>query len=110
MLGDWKWYAALAVFALFSALVVLLPGPRAKSAGAIRAAGPTVNSTDVAPVNLGPTPDELKGMLHYTVQVDDTVASIARLFVIPEEDLRWANRIPDGGEMVAGDTIRVPAP
>ena len=49
-------------------------------------------------------------MLQYTVQDDDTVAKIARLFVIAEEDLRWANRIPEGGEFASGDKIWIPVP
>ena len=56
-----------------------------------------------------PTPDETDAMLYYTVQDDDTVAGIARLFVVSEEDLRWANHIPEGGEVNAGEKIRVPA-
>ena len=49
-------------------------------------------------------------MLQYTVQDGDTVESIARLFVILEEDLRWANRIPEGGEVAPGDSIWIPVP
>lgn len=49
-------------------------------------------------------------MLQYTVQDGDTVYGIARLFVISEEDLRWANRIPEGGEFAPGDSIWIPVP
>ena len=110
ILRDWKWYAALTVFVLFTALVVWLPGPQAESADASAVAAPTPGPADLSPGRPAPTPDELEGMLYYTVQDDDTVFSIARLFVVSEEDLRWANHLPDGGEVVAGDKIRVPAP
>ena len=110
ILGDWKWYAALAVFVLFTALVVWLPGPQAKPAAANTVATPTASPADLSSNRLTPTPDELEGMLYYTVQDDDTVFSIARLFVVSEEDLRWANHLPEGGEVVAGDKIRVPTP
>ena len=107
LLADWKWYAALAVFVLFTALVVWLPRPQAVPAVVTAPSSPNV-TTDIPPVGPGPTPDELESMLHYTVQDDDTVASIARLFVIEEDDLRWANRIPEGGEFAPGDKIRIP--
>ena len=110
ILGDWKWNAALAIFVVFTALVVWLPGPQAESADVIKAAAPTASPADLSPVGPGPAPDELEGMLYYTVQDDDTVFSIARLFVVSEEDLRWANHLPEGGEVVAGDKIRVPTP
>ena len=57
-----------------------------------------------------PTADDQENMLQYTVQDGDTVESIARLFVVSEQDLRWANHLPEDGEVVAGDRIRVPAP
>ena len=108
--GDWKWYAALAVFVVFTALVVWLPAPQAKPAAANTVATPPASPTAPSSNRPAPTPDELEGMLYYTVQNDDTVFSIARLFVVSEEDLRWANRMPEGGEVIAGDRIRVPAP
>ena len=108
--GDWKWYAALAVFALFTALVVWLPAPQAKPAAVNTVASPTASPVDLSSNRPVPTPDELEGMLQYTVQDDDTVASIARLFVVPEEEIRWANQLPEGGEFDPGDKILVPAP
>ena len=57
-----------------------------------------------------PTPAEHDAMLRYTVQDDDTVSSIARLFVVPEAKLRLANRIPDGGDLSVGELIWIPAP
>ena len=110
ILGDWKWYAALTVFVLFTALVVWLPGPQAKPAAANTVASPTASPADLSSNRPAPTPDELEGMLYYTVQDDDTVFSIARLFVVSEENLRWANHLPEGGDVVAGDKILVPAP
>ena len=109
LLGDWKWYAALAVFVLFTALVVWLPRPQAAPAAATAAPSPS-STADTPPGRPDPSADERECMLQYTVQDDDTVAKIARLFVISEEDLRWANRIPDGGEVDPGDSIWIPVP
>ena len=109
MLGDWKWYAALTLFVLFTALVVWLPRPQAAPAAATAPPSPNV-TTDMPSGRPEPTADERESMLQYTVQDDDTVYSIARLFVISEEDLRWANRIPDGGEFNPGDSIWIPVP
>ena len=109
ILADWKWYAALAVFVLFTALVVWLPRPHTAPATAM--APPSPNDTaDMSSGRPEPTADERKNMLQYMVQDDDTVAKIARLFVTSEEELRWANRIPEGGEFAPGDKIWVPAP
>lgn len=110
ILRDWKWYAALAVFVVFTALVVWLPAPQAKPAAVNTVATPPASPTDPSSNRPAPTSDELEGMLQYTVQDDDTVFSIARLFVVSEADLRWANHLPEDGEVVAGDKIRVPAP
>ena len=110
ILRDWKWYGALAVFVLFTALVVWLPTPQAKPAAVNTVASPTASPADLSSNRPAPTPDELEGMLYYTVQDDDTVFSIARLFVVSEEALRWANRIPEGGEFAPGDKIVVPVP
>ena len=104
---DWKWYAALAVFMLFTALVVWLPRPQAAPAAATPPPS-TNDTTDMSSGRPDPTPDETDAMLYYTVQDDDTVAKIARLFVVSETDLRWANHIPEGGEFASGDKIRIP--
>jgi len=107
LLADWKWYAALVVFALFTVLVVWLPRPQA--APAVATASPSPNgAADMPSGRPDPTPDETDAMLYYTVQDDDTVAKIARLFVVSETDLRWANHIPEGGEFAPGDKIRIP--
>ena len=108
MSGDWKWYAALAVFMLFTALVVWLPRPQAAPAAVTDPLSPNV-TTNIPPGRPESTADERESMLQYTVQDDDTVHSIARLFVISEEDLRWANNISEGGEFAPGDKIWVPA-
>lgn len=110
ILGDWKWYAALGVFVLFTALVVWLPGPQAKPAAVSAVATPASSPADLTPGRPEPTADERERMLQYTVQDDDTVAKIARLFVTSEEELRWANRIAEGEDFTPGDKILVPAP
>ena len=107
--GDWKWYAALAVFVLFTALVVWLPRPQAAPMTVTVPPSPS-STTDMPSGRPKPTADERENMLQYTVQDDDTVYSIARLFVISEEDLRWANNIPEGGEFAPGDSIWIPVP
>ena len=107
LLADWKWYAALAVFVIFTALVVWLPRPQAAPAVVPTPASPN-GAADMPSGRPDPTPDETDAMLYYTVQDNDTVASIARLFVTSEEELRWANHIPEGGEFAPGDKIRIP--
>ena len=109
LLGDLKWYAALAVFVLFTALVVFLPRPQAAPAAATALPSPN-GTTDMSSGRPEPTADERESMLRYTVQDDDTVYSIARLFVVSEEDLRWANNISEGGEFAPGDSIWIPVP
>ena len=109
LLADWKWYAALAVFALFTALVVWLPLPHTAPASATVTPSPN-GTADISSDRPEPTADERESMLQYTVQDDDTVYSIARLFVISEEDLRWANNISEGGEFAPGDSIWIPVP
>lgn len=109
LLGDWKWYAALAVFVIFTALVVWLPRPQAVSE-AVKAPPSPNGTADLPSGRPEPTADDRESMLQYTVQDDDTVAKIARLFVTSEEELRCANCIPEGGEFAPGDKIWVPAP
>ena len=109
MLGDWKWYAALAVFVLFTALVVWLPEPQVPPAATAKPPSPS-STADMPPGRPEPTADERENMLQYTVQDGDTVESIARLFVIAEEDLRWANNVSEGGEFASGDKIWIPVP
>lgn len=103
----------MAVFALFAAFVVFWPGPASKPAEAPVA--PVAAEIDDAPaamptVRPDPTPAEHEAMLQYSVQEGDTVAEIARLFRVTEENLRWANRIPEGGGFDPGDKIWLPAP
>ena len=107
LLEDWKWYAALVVFVLFTALIVWLPRPQAAPAVATAIPSPT-GATEMPPGRPDPTPDETDAMLYYTVQDDDTVAKIASLFVIEEADLRWANHIHERSEFASGDKIRIP--
>lgn len=108
LLGDWKWYAALAVFVIFTAMVVWLPRPQTPTVAAT--APPSPNGTANTSGRPESTADERENMLQYTVQDEDTVAKIARLFVTSEKELRRANRIPEGDEFAPGDKIWVPAP
>ena len=102
-----KWYAALAFFVLFTALVVWLPRPQA--APAVVTVPPSPGSVaDMPPTRPNSTPAEYDDMLQYTAQNGDTVSSIARLFAVSEEDLRSANRIPANGEITPGDKIWIP--
>ena len=111
LLRDWKWYAALAVFALFTAFVVWLPDPVAKPEVTSSATAPEDATSDMPPpVRPDPTPAEYNDMPRYTVQEDDTAAGIARLFAISEEDLRWANHIPDRSDLAVGEKIWIPNP
>ena len=109
ILRDWKWYAALAVFGLFTAVVVWLPRPHTAPAAATDPPSPN-GTADMPSGQPRLTDDERESMLQYTVQDDDTVAKIAHLFVISEEDLRSANRISEGGEFAPGDSIWIPVP
>jgi hypothetical protein len=101
LLRDWKWKATLAVFVLFTALVIWLPGPQDE---------PPPVATPAPDVQASPAPAATTPPMkyYYRVKEGDTVASLARLFVIAEEDLRRANRIPDGGELVVGKNLRIP--
>ena len=109
MLGDWKWYAALAVFVLFTALVVWLPRPQVAPAATAKPHSPN-GTVDMPSGRPEPTADDRESMLQYTVQDGDTVESIARLFVIAEEEMRWANNVSEGGEFASGDKIWIPVP
>ena len=109
LLSDWKWYAALAVFVLFTAFVVWLPRPQAAPAAATPPPSPK-GTADISSDRPEPTADERENMLQYTVQDGDTVESIARLFVIAEEEMRWANNVSEGGEFASGDKIWIPVP
>jgi hypothetical protein len=108
--GDWKWHAALAGFALFTAFVLWLPEPPAQPAVTRAAPAPNPAATDSPAARPAPTPGEYDAMLHYWVQAGDTVAGIARLFNVSEENLRWANRLPEGGEFSRDEKIRLPPP
>lgn len=107
ILRDWKWFAALTGFALFTAVVVWLPRPHTAPAAATDPPSPN-GTADMPSGRPEPTANEREKMLQYTVQDDDTVAKIAHLFVISEEDLRSANRISEGGELVVGKNLWIP--
>ena len=105
--ADWKWHAAYLLLLLVAVVVLLMPGPRrpaqpAPDPGRTDAAPPAV--APVAPVN-SPATDDL---LDYTVQDNDTVASIARLFAVEPEALRAANGWAAGKELEPGMRIKIP--
>ena len=123
LLSDWKWYSALAVFVLFTAFVVWLPGPgtRPTAAPATPSDNATPSSTVApapeapqdaspapSPAEQAPAPLDYDDMLQYTVQNGDTVEGIARLFVVSEDDLRRVNRLRFGEEFAPGDRILIP--
>ena len=112
--NDWKWYAALLLFATFTAFIVLrperkVPGatPAATSGNSpsaqVAEAGPDERSAVPAPA---PDPD----WLYYTVQDGDTIESIARLFVIRAEDFCAANGLLMGEALSPGRSVRIPPP
>ena len=109
ILRDWKWYGALAVFALFTAFVICLPGPQAKSVTSVAPPAPVASQAELPPGRPEPTPAEIDDMLQYTVQEGDTAAGIARLFVVSEDALRRANQIPDDDDLTPGRMIWIPA-
>ena len=76
-----------------SAEVVMAPAPVAP------VAGPVVEAA--APVSKEP-------MLDYTVQVGDTIESIARLFVVRQDDIRRVNNIPVGQDVKPAQRIQIP--
>ena len=108
MLGDWKWYAALTLFVLFTALVAWLPRPRAEPAAATPPPSPN-GTADMSSARPEPTDDKRENMLQYTVQDGDTVYGIARLFAVSEGNLRWANNLPEDDDLTAGVKIWIPA-
>lgn len=48
------------------------------------------------------------GMLDYTVQIGDTVDSIARLFVVSREDILRVNNLSADSDVKLGQVIRIP--
>ena len=104
-----------------------IPSRAAKAAGAkaetpktTATAGvePKVDSSAtpvVAPGSLGPrlesdevSADEQEDMLAYTVQDGDTVESIARLFVVRQEEIRRVNNLVPGQDVTPQQRIRIP--
>lgn len=63
--------------------------------------GPRVEPDDV-------TPAEQEDMLSYTVQDGDSVESIARLFVVRQEEIRRVNNLAAGQEVMPQQRIRIP--
>ena len=109
--GGWKWNAVLAVFGAFTTLVVCWPRPSTRAGATIAQPAPTDFSATMPPsVRPDPTPAERDDMLQYTVQAGDTMAEIARLFVVSEEEIRRANHIPEDRDFTPGDKILIPSP
>lgn len=110
--NDWKWYAALVVFMIFTAFVVRMPRPPALQAppGAASGNSPSAQVADPgtsetqADSTASPDPD----WLYYTVQEGDTIESIAQLFVIRAEDFCAANGLLLGEELSPGRGVRIP--
>jgi hypothetical protein len=112
LLHDWKWKAALAVFALFTALVVFWPLPEKKPAPTPAPApppSPDGPAAEIQPLVWPPPASGGQDLLRYTVQEGDTWQEIARLFVVLRGDLLEANH-EDGSQPPApGRTIWIPA-
>ena len=110
--NDWKWYAALAVFMIFTAFVVRMPRPPALPAppGAASGNSPSAQVPDAGPpdthADSATVPDT--DWLDYTVQDGDTIESIAQLFVIRAEDFCAANGLLLGEELSPGRRVRIP--
>ena len=61
------------------------------------------------PANAAPIPDFPQDQLiEYTVQVDDSVDSIARLFVVSADDIRAVNNLSADAQLRSGQVIRIP--
>lgn len=99
--GDWRWKSALGVLAVFAAFVVAWPLPESD---------PPPLPVPAEPENPPPPSEpDYAGMVQYRVQADDTLESIARLFVVSPDDLRRVNDVPDGRDIVHGQRIWIPA-
>jgi hypothetical protein len=112
ILGDWKWNAALGVFVLFTAVVVLWPvtDPNPLADHAV-AHSPSLNEPDDGLPSSGlpdPPPDDYDEMLQYTIQEGDTWDGIAHLFVVRLEDILRVNRQNDQDEPDPGRMIWIP--
>ncbi len=94
----------MAGWAAAAGFVAFGPGPRAPTS-----APPTVPAAaaDAPPV---PAPIPWDDMVEYAVQPEDTVAGIARLFAVPEDELRRVNHLPPGGEFRRAQRISIPPP
>lgn len=104
--SDRKWLFAFLLLLACAVAVVLIPGPRRHSIPP-PPPDPATVQTAVHPIepNARPASDDL---LDYTVQENDTVATIAHLFVIREEDLRSVNGWAAGEELEPGMRIKIP--
>lgn len=108
LLQNWKWYAALALFALFTAVVVLWPVPDPTPAVTL---SPAPNEPDAdlpSDEPSRPPPAGYEDMLEYVVQEGDTWEGIARLFVIRKETIQRVNHEDGLNEPSPGERIWIP--
>jgi len=92
-LPDWKWNLAVTILVVAAAAVLFWPLPDPS---------PPPPATESG---LEFDPDEY---LHYTVQYGDTIRSIARLFVVPQSDLRRCNSLGESEEPELGQVLLIP--
>ena len=95
LLPDWKWKLAVTILVVTAAAVLFWPLPDP----------PPPPPPPATESKLKFDPDEY---LHYTVQYGDTIRSIARLFVVPQSDLRRCNSLGESEEPELGQVLLIP--
>ena len=111
--NDWKWYAALALFVVFTAYVMRIPRPPARPPpGAASGSRPSAQAPALDAGVQDPVPAAVPDTdwLYYTVQDGDSIESIAQLFVIRAEDFCAANGLLRAEELAPGRRVRIPPP
>ena len=108
---NWKWSLACALLALAAGFVAFWPVP-GDSLEAIPAApaipdAPPTPAADQLCDHCGER-HEIEPQLSYRVQSGDSVASIARLFVVPESTLRHVNGLADEDDVSPSMVLLVP--
>lgn len=104
--SDWKWHAAVLLLLICATAIILAPSPRRHSEPTAGSETSAVQPA-VPPVDLDPMPAS-DDLLDYTVQENDTVASIGRLFEVRAEDLRAVNGLAADEEFQSGTRIKIP--
>ena len=64
-------------------------------------------SSPPAPAPVAP-PATNDGSFVYTVQRGETLAEIARAFIVDVDEIRKLNNIPAGGDVKVNDQIKIP--